>query len=68
MKQANPRAAWVVQAWGANPRPQMIRNLPAGDMVVWIYFRKAVLSGEIRLLPGTGKRALGNTTGCFACC
>ena len=33
MKQANPRATWVVQAWGANPRPQMIRNLPAGDMV-----------------------------------
>ena len=25
MKQANPRAAWVVQAWGANPRPQMYR-------------------------------------------
>lgn len=68
MKQANPRAAWVVQAWGANPRPQMIRNLPAGDMVVLDLFRKAVLSGEIRLLPGTGKRALDNTTGCFACC
>ena len=68
MKQANPRAAWVVQAWGANPRRQMIRNLPAGDMVILDCFRKAVLSGEIRLLPGTGKRALGNTTGCFACC
>lgn len=41
MKQANPRAAWVVQAWGANPRPQMIRNLPAGDMVVLDLFSES---------------------------
>uniref|UniRef100_UPI00307A67D9 alpha-N-acetylglucosaminidase n=1 Tax=Phocaeicola coprophilus TaxID=387090 RepID=UPI00307A67D9 len=41
MKRANPRAAWVVQAWGANPRPQMIRNLPAGDMVVLDLFSES---------------------------
>lgn len=41
MKQANPRAAWVVQAWGANPRSQMIRNLPAGDMVVLDLFSES---------------------------
>ena len=41
MNQANPRAAWVVQAWGANPRPQMIRNLPAGDMVVLDLFSES---------------------------
>lgn len=41
MKQANPRAAWVVQAWGANPRPQMIRNLPAGDMVALDLFSES---------------------------
>lgn len=41
MKQANPCAAWVVQAWGANPRPQMIRNLPAGDMVVLDLFSES---------------------------
>lgn len=41
MKQANPRAAWVVQAWGANPRPQMIWNLPAGDMVVLDLFSES---------------------------
>ena len=41
MKQANPHAAWVVQAWGANPRPQMIRNLPAGDMVVLDLFSES---------------------------
>ena len=41
MKQANPRAAWVVQAWGANPRPQMIRTLPAGDMVVLDLFSES---------------------------
>ena len=41
MKQANPRAAWVVQAGGANPRPQMIRNLPAGDMVVLDLFSES---------------------------
>ena len=34
MKKANPKAAWVVQAWGANPRPQMLKGVPQGDMLV----------------------------------
>ncbi len=34
MKSANPNAVWVVQAWGENPRPDMIRSLKNGDMLV----------------------------------
>lgn len=34
MKQANPEAVWVIQAWQANPRPAMIDSLPAGDILV----------------------------------
>lgn len=34
MKANNGRAVWVVQAWGANPRPRMIENIPRGDMLV----------------------------------
>ncbi|MCE9106023.1 alpha-N-acetylglucosaminidase [Bacteroides pyogenes] len=34
MKEVNPKAAWVVQAWGACPYDDMIKNLPAGDMIV----------------------------------
>lgn len=34
MKKNNPEAVWVVQAWGSNPRPEMIKNIPRGDMLV----------------------------------
>lgn len=34
MKQANPEAVWVIQAWQANPRPAMIDGLKAGDLMV----------------------------------
>ena len=34
MKRNNPHAAWVVQAWGANPRHDMIKNLDRGSLVV----------------------------------
>lgn len=34
MKANNRRAVWVVQAWGANPRPRMIENIPRGDLLV----------------------------------
>lgn len=34
MKKANPHAVWIVQAWQANPRPQMIENLDAGDLLI----------------------------------
>lgn len=41
MKRANPRSAWVVQAWGANPRQEMIKDLPAGDVVVLDLFSES---------------------------
>lgn len=34
MKRHNPNARWVIQAWGANPRMAMIRNIPRGDLLV----------------------------------
>ena len=34
MKKANPKAVWVAQAWQANPRPKMIENLKAGDLLI----------------------------------
>ncbi len=34
MKAVNPKATWVVQAWGACPFPDMIRDLNNGDMLV----------------------------------
>lgn len=34
MKRANPAAVWVMQAWQANPRPEMIEGLDAGDLLV----------------------------------
>lgn len=34
MKQCNPKAVWVAQAWGDNPRSAMIQNLNRGDMIV----------------------------------
>ncbi|MGL5684068.1 MAG: alpha-N-acetylglucosaminidase [Marinifilaceae bacterium] len=34
MKRCNPQAKWVIQAWQANPRAQMIDNLSKGDLIV----------------------------------
>lgn len=34
MKKANPKAVWVIQAWQANPREEMIASLEPGDMMV----------------------------------
>ena len=34
MKKANSEAVWVIQAWGINPREEMIGGLDAGDMLV----------------------------------
>lgn len=34
MKAANPSATWVVQAWGSNPRRQMMEGVPHGDLLV----------------------------------
>ena len=41
MKSANPKAVWVIQAWGANPRSKMIENLPAGDLMVLDLFSES---------------------------
>ena len=41
MKKANPEAVWVVQAWQANPREDMIRNIPAGDLIVLDLFSES---------------------------
>ncbi len=34
MKKANKNAIWVLQAWQDNPKPAMINNLNAGDLVI----------------------------------
>ncbi len=34
MKQVNPEAVWVIQAWQANPRQSLMESLPAGDLLV----------------------------------
>ena len=34
MKQAAPRAKWVIQGWGANPLPAMLDTLPGGEVIV----------------------------------
>lgn len=34
MKRVNPKATWVVQGWTENPRPEMMKNLRNGDLLV----------------------------------
>lgn len=34
MKRVNRKAVWVVQGWTENPRPQMIKDLNNGDLLV----------------------------------
>ena len=34
MKRANSKAKWVVQGWTENPRPQMIKDLKVGDLLI----------------------------------
>ena len=34
MKRVNPKAAWVIQGWTENPRPQMVDGMNAGDLLV----------------------------------
>ena len=63
MKKANPKAVWIIQAWQASPREEMIASLNQGDLLVLDLY-----SGEIRIPCGIGKRALANTTGFIVCC
>lgn len=34
MKKVNPKATWVIQGWTENPRPAMIENMKAGDLLI----------------------------------
>jgi len=34
MKRVNPKAVWVIQGWTENPRPQMVDDMKAGDLLV----------------------------------
>lgn len=34
MKKVNPKAVWVVQGWTENPRPEKIKNLKNGDLLI----------------------------------
>lgn len=34
MKQQNPEATWVIQAWEGNPNPTMIENIDKGDLLI----------------------------------
>lgn len=34
MKSENPKAVWVMQAWQANPRREMIENIPLKDLLI----------------------------------
>lgn len=34
MKRCNPKAVWVVQGWTENPRPEMIRDMRKGDLII----------------------------------
>lgn len=41
MKKNNPKAVWVAQAWQNNPRPELIKNLKQGDMIVLDLFSES---------------------------
>lgn len=34
MKDVNPKTTWVIQGWTENPRPEMIKNLNNGDILI----------------------------------
>jgi alpha-N-acetylglucosaminidase len=34
MKKVNPHAVWVVQGWTENPREEMMKNIPQGDLLI----------------------------------
>lgn len=34
MKDVNPKATWVIQGWTENPRPEMIKKLNNGDILI----------------------------------
>ena len=41
MKRANPAAVWVAQAWQSCPHPEMIQDLPGGDVLILDLFSES---------------------------
>lgn len=41
MKRVNPESTWVIQAWQANPRPQMIEPIKKGNLLVLDLFSES---------------------------
>ena len=56
MKKANPEAVWIIQAWQANPREEMIASLNQGDLLVLDLYSEKRPQWEIRIPCGIGKR------------
>lgn len=50
MKRADPGAVWVVQGWQSCPHPEMIRDLPGGDLLVLDLFSESrpMWGGDLR--------------------
>ena len=46
LKQSAPRAKWVIQGWGSNPRPDMMAALPQGETIVLDLFSECELRGN----------------------
>ena len=65
MEKANPKAVWVVQGWTENPRPEMMKALNPGDLLILDLFSECRPMWGI---PSIWKRDKGskNTTGCSA--
>lgn len=56
MKAAQPTAKWVLQGWGANPRPEMLAALPTGEVIVLDLFSECMPMWGI---PSPNRRAGG---------
>lgn len=67
MKKANPKAVWVAQAWQANPRPKMIENLKAGDLLILDLTSECRPQWEILLPSGIARTDTGSTIGSIVC-
>lgn len=66
MKKANPKAVWVVQGWTENPRPEMMKALNPGDLLILDLFSECRPMWGIPLY-GNETKDTKNTTGCSAC-
>ena len=64
MKACNPQATWVIQGWTENPRPEMIKDLKTGDLLILDLFSECRPMWGI---PSIWKRknGYGNHDWCF---